>query len=616
MSHTPKKLTPIAVVRKPIRFRSRAGGKFTQWDNISWVKIESQVRKLRGQIYLAKLHKRMSELRDLQRKMINSQANLLSAIRRVTSTNRGNKTAGTDKQIYLTPARRWSLFEELKLTHLTTWIPSPVRRIEIPRPGKDPRPLGIPNITDRVIQAVVKNALEPEWEAIFEHGSYGFRPARSTHDAMARLWRTLSSKKRRWVLDADIKGCFNNIAHAPLLEKLVEFPALGLVERWLKAGYFKDQKFYPPELGTPQGGIISPLLANIALHGMEQALGVRYHKHGYIRPECRFVPVRYADDFVVLCETNKDAEDAQNILSKWLSERGMQFAAEKTHIREASDGVDFLGWNFRLFNNKSSAAQGWKRSKGSEVTLVRPSQKSINNLMTKVKELWRLYIGKEAHLLIQKLNPILRGWANYHRYVNANEVFRDLDHFMYQQAVRYARRKHPLKNWEWIVKRYFKESVVSKIRKTGQFTTAKSRWTFHDGELSLYQLKAATLENYSSIAYGKNPDCPADRDYFVSRKTKAVIPTATFHDKLATLQGGLCPICGSDLVVGDWDEPLHVHHKIRRVDGGQNTIDNLVLLHEECHYFCHKNQLTKETLENKLRRLLSRKKKPGKDISS
>lgn len=601
--------------KKQIKISNNLSLKWSAWEEISWGTVRAQVIKLRNQIYLAKLQKKEKRLRKLQQKMIGSNANLLYAIRRVTSVNRGKKTAGIDKQIYLTPARRFSLYESLAKIDLFSWNPQPVRRIEISRPGKDPRPLGIPTINDRVIQAIVKNALEPEWEAVFEHGSYGFRPARSSHDAMARLWRILSKKKRRWVLDADIKGCFNNIAHEPLLKKLVQFPAVGLVERWLKAGYFKDQKFFITELGTPQGGIISPLLANIALHGMEQALNVKYHPDGYIRSECPFVPIRYADDFVVLCESEIEAKRAEKILSYWLGERGMQFALEKTHIREVTDGFDFLGWNFRIYKSFKTGSQPWKRSKGKEVTLIHPSLKSINSFKMKVKELWRKYIGKEAKLLIQKLNPILRGWANYHRYVNSNENFRALDHFMYQQAVRYARRKHSSKSWHWVKTRYFKKDETSKIRKTGKITKSKTTWAFTDSGFILYQFKATSLANYSSIAYGKNPDHSADRDYFATRKINSVITKASLQDELTSQQGGLCPICGFGLVEDNWDEPLHVHHKIPRSEGGSNAIGNLVLLHEECHCFSHKKKLTKEVLENKLRSLLS-KQTSRKDLSA
>lgn len=590
-----------------IHFRRTSKNPMSTWENIPWKTVDKQITKLQGQIYLAKLRGDTPNMRKLQLKMINSQCNLISAIRKVTSINL-KKTAGVDKLTYLTPERRSSLFEELRQIDLCKWIPNPVRRIDIPRPGKVPRPLGIPTISDRVVQQVIKNALEPEWEGVFEHGSYGFRPARSSKDAMARIWGILSSKKRKWVLDADIKGCFNNIAHGPLLQLIDEFPAQALIQRWLKAGYFLGDTFYPSEIGTPQGGIISPLLANIALHGMESALKVRYHKDGYVRSDCEFVPIRYADDFVILCNSEEKARDAQAILTKWLAERGMEFSLEKTHIRSVEAGFDFLGWTFRLYNNNNKEnnkgnSKSWVRAKGKLVTLIKPSGKSVQKIKDIIKETFRKYIGKEAFLLIQKLNPILRGWANYHKSVNSNETFRDLDSFLYQQLVRYAHRKHSNKSWAWIKARYFMHVSVKRMTKTGKISSANTSWGFTEKGLSLYLFKGTTLENYSSIGFGKNPLSPIDKDYFFERKSSLMLNKDSLKYKLLERQGGLCPVCETDLIGGDWDEPLHIHHLVYQKDGGTNNISNLMLLHEECHHNCHKANTSKEELELRLKHL-------------
>lgn len=593
-----------------IKFRRNSSNPFSSWDTIPWKAVNQQVTKLQRQIYLAKLRGDITRMRKLQLKTINSQYNLISAIRKVTSVNRGRKTAGVDKLVYLTPDRRFALFEQLRQMNLSDWVPLPVRRVEVPRPGKTPRPLGIPTISDRVVQQVVKSALEPEWEAVFEHGSYGFRPARSTHDAMMRIWRVLSSKKRRWVLDADIKGCFNNIAHEPLLKAVDGFPAHSLIKRWLKAGYFQNDAFHTTEIGTPQGGTISPLLSNIALHGMESALNVKYHKKGYVRPECKYIPIRFADDFVVLCETEEDSKKAKEILKTWLAERGMEFSEEKTNIRPVEEGFDFLGWNFRLFKNKKEKKEDWKRAKGDSVTLVTPSKKSIQKIKDLVKEICRKYVGLEAIKLIQKLNPILRGWANYHRYANSSETFRALDAFMYQQLVRYARRKHSTKSWTWIKDRYFKQVEVKRTKKTGKITAVNYKWGFSDKKLTLYLFRGTTLENYSSIAYGCNPLSPLkkDLDYFAERKSKLTLKKDSLRLALVERQGGICPICQGDLISADWDEPLHVHHLVPRKEGGSDKITNLMLLHEECHYNAHKAEASKETLELKLEESLGKRK--------
>lgn len=596
---------PFRLRRKnPVQFSGNRSVTLVSWSCVPWKKVNEQVTRLQRQIYLAKLRGNLLRLRRLQLKAVNSKFNLLAAIRRVTSVNRGKKTAGIDNQVYLTPERRFSLFKELVKVNFLDWVPSPVRRVEVPRPGKTPRPLGIPIVKDRVIQAVIKASLEPEWETTFEHGSYGFRPVRSSHDAMARIWRLVSKKKRLWVLDADIRGCFNEIGHDPLLEQLRGFPAKDLIGRWLKAGYFLGQEFHTTNEGTPQGGIISPLLANIALHGMEALLGVRYHVSGYVRSECPWVPVRYADDFLVFANTKASALEAQEKLGKWLASRGMVFAEDKTAVRKVEDGFDFLGFNFRLFKNRQgSRKHAWERAKGDLVSLVQPSKKSVQTLFNKARDLWHSHIGKEAWLLITKLNQLLKGWATYHRYGNANETFRKIDHFMYLQAVRYLRRKHPQKSWAWVRSRYFKDQTVHRPCKTGRRSKASTNWSFTDKGLHLYQLRFTPLGNYPSVAYGKNPFSPLDKDYYFERRAKFLLQKDSFRGLLFAEQYGLCPLCGARLVE-DWGEPLHLHHLIPRKAGGTNHPDNLMLLHEECHYNCHKQELTKVALETKLHKLL------------
>jgi RNA-directed DNA polymerase len=601
-------MTDINSINCKIRSGRTFKPTYQSWYSINWGLVDKKVTKLRSQIYLAKLQGNLPRLRKLQRAAISSKLNLLLAIRKVTSINWGKKTAGLDKQTYLTPEKRLRLYQELSQSNLIEWKPSPVRRIEIPRPGKYPRPLDIPTIKDRIVQMVIKTALEPEWEQIFEHGSYGFRPNRSAHDAMARIWRVLSSKKRMWVLDADIKGCFNNIAHAPLLKNIEGFPAQSLVERWLKAGYFAGKVFHETDIGTPQGGIISPLLANIALHGMEKVLGVKYHTHGYVRTECPYIPARYADNLVVLCRTEAEAKTAQDILTKWLAERGMEFAPEKTKISNVQEECfDFLGWTFRQFPVRG-VSKSWSRKKEGIVTLVRPSEKSMKAIKTKLKDIWRHYIGQPAWLVITKLNSILSGWSNYHKFVNANEAFREIDNFNYLQAVRYAKRKHTNKSWAWIKKRYFSKAVVKRKTKNGKLREQTLNWVFFEGKFRLVNLRTIELENYSSIGYGKNACNPEDRDYFLDRKLKARIKKDSLIDVLHKKQQGICPVCGINIVAADWDEPLHVHHLVARKDGGSDNMYNLMLLHEECHYKAYSQNLDGHALKNLLARHIPAKK--------
>jgi RNA-directed DNA polymerase len=322
-------------------FSANGTEKQTDWNAVNWRKANRFVRNLRQRIFRAAHEGNLKKVRSLQKLMLKSYSNRLVSVRRVAQINAGKNTPGVDKLVIKTPAARGKLVDVL--AHYTLWKAKPVRRVYIPKANGKLRPLGIPVVADRCIQAMVKNALEPAWEAKFEGTSYGFRPGRSCHDAIEKIYGLARpNKMKKWVLDADIKGAFDNISHAHLLKAIGPVPGRELIKQWLKAGYVEQEVFQATEQGTPQGGVVSPLLANIALHGMEEALGVKYDYRGQLIGT-RAV-VRYADDFVCFCETKEDAEQVQGILIAWLAERGLTLSAEKTRIVHLTEGFDFLGF--------------------------------------------------------------------------------------------------------------------------------------------------------------------------------------------------------------------------------------------------------------------------------
>jgi RNA-directed DNA polymerase len=341
----------------------------TDWLRVKWRKANRIVRNLRRRIFRATTEANYRQVRSLQKLMLRCYSNTLLSVRRVTQFNAGKRTAGVDKLVVTTASARSELVNELR--RYQPWQAQPVRRVYIPKANGKERPLGIATIRDRCLQTMVKNALEPEWEAQFEGTSYGFRPGRGCHDAIVRIDNfARANSRRKWVIDADIQAAFDSINHDFLLKRLGAFPARALIWQWLKAGYVEYGRKHDSDIGVPQGGPISPLLSNIALHGMEAALGITGQGPGSTSRERGLV--RYADDFVVFCKTQDDAHCCLKLLSQWLEQRGLRLSEEKTRIVHLTEGFDFLGFNCRHYKTPQTRT-GW-------TLLITPSRKSQQQL--------------------------------------------------------------------------------------------------------------------------------------------------------------------------------------------------------------------------------------------
>jgi RNA-directed DNA polymerase len=551
-----------------------------EWNKISWRKAEVSVFKLQKRIYRASLRNEVKKVHRLQKLLLRSTNAKLLAVRQVTQDNRGRNTAGIDGVAKLTQEARMGLVEEMKLDEKST----PVRRIWIPKPGKpEKRPLGIPTISERGKQAVVKIALEPEWEAKFEANSYGFRPGRSAHDAWGAIYIALS-KKPMYVLDADIAGCFDNINHQALLDKLKTFPLLRkVIKGWLKAGIMENGIFYTSEAGTPQGGVISPLLANIALHGLEddtkQALlqdllvCQKEKKRGTGNKQALSTMsiIRYADDFIVMHEREEMVVKAKSFIEGWLKDMGLEMKISKTQIihslhqiGEKKAGFDFLGVTVRQFPNKQ-AKRGYK-------LLMKPSRQSQKRHCKSIKETLRSLRGAPMEGIISALNPIVNGWSRYYVPVVSRKVFEKMDHETFYKLWQWATYRHPNKSKRWIKRKYFR-------------TLGKAKWRFiTQAGKYLAQHSDHPIKRHVKVRGRKSP-YDGDWIYWATKLGKSLIISPRVA-KLLKHQKGKCDQCNLWFEAKDL---MEVHHQDK--NRNNNILTNLKLLHGHCHDKVHQEDV-------------------------
>jgi len=507
-----------------------------QWDRIDWQAQEEQVRRLRQRIFTAAQEQDWPRVRNLQKLMLRSRANTLVSVRQVTQRNTGRKTAGIDGEVALTPEARAQVAVRVHQS-VTSWRPRAVRRVYIPKASNRAklRPLGIPVLMDRCHQQRVRHALEPEWEARFESRSYGFRPGRSCQDAIAAIYNVCKGPmaKRVWALDADLAAAFDRIDHDHLLAQLGSFPARDMIRDWLKAGVFEAGKgFAPTGEGTPQGGVISPCLLNVALHGLEEAAGARYQASGFRAGDPRRgspVVVRYADDVVVLCHSQEQAAQVKARLAEWLAPRGLAFNEDKTRIVHLSEGFDFLAFNIRRYPNRK--------------LLIKPSTAAVRRVRERLASEMRTLRGGNAMAVIATLNPVIRGWAAYYRGVVSSRVFNSLDAHMWRLLYKWATWRHDNKPKHWIVGRYF-----------GKFNKFRNdRWVFGDRDSGAYLVKFSwtAIQRHVPVKGAASPDDPALAAYWANRRNKAKPPLGKYSLRLFTKQDGCCPLCGNHLLTAD-----------------------------------------------------------------
>ncbi len=470
-----------------------------QWNNIDWEKVEKHVNRLQVRITKAVKEAKWYLVKKLQYLLTHSYYAKLLAARNPTQ-NKGKRTAGIDGETWSSSETKMKA--ALSLTD-KKYVAKPLKRVYIEKYGSSKkRPLGIPTMYDRAMQSLYAMALDPIAEATGDKTSFGFRKSRSTHDACDRLFQCMSRKDSpEWVLEGDIKGCFDNINHQWLLDNILMDKSI--LRQFLKAGYIYDQKLFPTEAGTPQGGIISPILANIALDGIENLLSDKYHKsqNGKIyRKQAAKYKVnfcRYADDFVVTAKTEEIAKEVKELIKEFLKDRGLELSDEKTLITHIDSGFDFLGWNFRKYNGK---------------LLVKPSEKSIKKFTEEISNVIKRGKTWTQEVLIDTLNPIITGWVNYHRTVVSSEIFNKLDHMIWNMLWHWAKRRHPDKSKNWTVRKYW-------------HTVGNRNWIFSTGNNQLKFLSDTKIVRHTRLKLDMNPYL--DKDYFILRKIKLGIRKLT-----------------------------------------------------------------------------------------
>ena len=553
---------------------SAVSAALSEWHQIDWARTHGTVRRLQARMVKATQAGDWRRVKALQRFLVRSFSGKALAVRRVTE-NQGRRTPGVDGITWSTPEEKRQAIESLKRRG---YQPRPLRRVNIPKAGQPDRyrPLGIPTLHDRAMQALHLLALEPVSETRADWNSYGFRSARSTADAIRQCHTILSGHdKAQWILEGDIKGCFDHISHDWLISHVRMDQEI--LRKWLKAGYIETDKLFPTEAGTPQGGIISPTLANWTLDGLEAELTTHCGAKGSRQAgKYKVNLVRYADDFVITGSSQELLDrEVKPLVERFLATRGLELSQEKTRTTHVAEGFDFLGQNVRSFGGK---------------IIVTPSKKNIQAFKAKVKEIFAKNKTAKQENLIGVLNPVVRGWANYHRAACASKTFASIDSWLWLKAWQWAKRRHPNKSADWIKEKYFVRIGSRSWVLSAEVQDAAGKRK----RVTLAKASDTPIRRHTKIKGDANPFDPQWEPYFEDRLGLKMQGDMKGKAKLLRLwwsQNKRCTLCDQLITK---ETGWKIHHRVPKCEGGADSFANLVLLHPNCHRQLHAAGLTLE----------------------
>lgn len=539
------------------------------WHAINWRQTHRHVRRVQVRIVKAWQAGMKRKVRALQFILTRSLGGRAVAVKRVTE-NHGKRTPGVDQVLWNTPERKAQAVAALRHRD---YHPQPLKRVYIPKSDGRKRGLSIPTMKDRAMQALHLLALDPIAETTADPNSYGFRQGRAAADAISQCYCDLAkTTSAQWILEADIKACFDELSHQWLLTHLpMDCVTLG---KWLKAGYVDRDNWHPTETGAPQGGIISPALCNLTLDGLEQMLREKFAPTERTGKQTQVHVVRYADDFIITGRTRELlAEEVRPAVESFLAERGLELSPTKTRIVHITEGFDFLGTHLRKYDGK---------------LLIKPSKKSVKQVLSKITTVLKRNLHAGVEKLVGMLNPIITGWAHYHRPWVSKQTFHRLDREINRQVWRWAERKHPTKRRGWIKQKYFSASAT----RSWEFGRTRTQPDGKKETVRLAKAEATPIRRHIKIRQEANPYDPAWETYFEARAGQQMEADLKGRRKLVQLwmeQKGRCPMCDQQITKATgWN----LHHLQWRVKGGTDVMANLVLLHPNCHRQVHSRGIT------------------------